>query len=144
MVGRADPVGMGAQLVGGIVLRSVPASRYVVLVVVLGLYWLGAHVVGRLAARRRFLAMLTGDQPQQRSEVEGLVRRAVPIFGRPGARVGPGPRDPFALTQTTVVPPLGDGRPGERFAAPGPTLRLDPPVLAARRTRRLVESRDAS
>ena len=52
--------------------------------------------------------------PEKRPDLRSTVRRA-PLLRSP--RV---PRDPYALADVVVVPPLHDGRPGECFRSPGP------------------------
>lgn len=73
--------------------------------------WIG-RVVWRERMLRRTLPLVPADS---RAQLRREVRRT------PLMRTGPPPpRDPFALVTPVVVPPLGDGRAGESFMAPGP------------------------
>jgi len=80
------------------------------------------HVWGRLRLRRQMLARLTAGKPHLVAGTTAMLQEAIPLWGR----IGPSPArqlvDPFHLTTPTVVAPLGDGRPGERFDTPGPAL----------------------
>lgn len=76
-----------------------------------------ARPAGRLWLRRTMTALLTREQPHRRAEAAQFARRAVPLW-RPPLGTTDLPADPFALTVPVVVPPWGDGRPGESFLAP--------------------------
>ena len=58
--------------------------------------------------------------PEKRPALRSAAR-SVPLLRRPRA-----PRDPYALGVVVVVPPLGDGRPGECFRSPGPAKPSGP------------------
>ena len=99
----------------------VPVSWLVVLAT-WGAVSAALHVWGRLRLRRTMLARLTAGKPHLVAGTTAMLQGAIPLWGR----IGPAPArqlvDPFRLTTPTVVAPLGDGRPGERFDTPGPAL----------------------
>ncbi|MBN9376636.1 MAG: hypothetical protein J0I40_14865 [Cellulomonas sp.] len=76
------------------------------------------HVVGRLMLRAKMTRIATRGRPELRAEAAAKARQAFPLFGRIGKAPSAFPTDVYALSCPIVVPPLGDGRPGERFAAP--------------------------
>ncbi len=71
----------------------------------------------RWLMRREMTRRLSLREPWRRAEAQDLARRAIPLWRRPLGWAGI-PADPFALRVPVVVPPLGDGRPGESFDAP--------------------------
>lgn len=80
--------------------------------------------LGRVVWRERMLRRVSATMPpEQAREMRQAVRRAPLLVNR----TPPAPRDPFALTATVLVPPLGDGRPGETFLAPEPALEPSAP-----------------
>lgn len=81
----------------------------VVAAVALVAYW-----IGFLLWRRRVVARLVREHPERAEELRREVRQ-IPVLRAPGP-----PKDPLARTHHVVVPPRGDGRPGESFWAPGP------------------------
>lgn len=66
--------------------------------------------------RERLIRKIQGTvPPERRGELRANARR-VGLFHR-----RPTPKDPYDLRTAIVIPPLGDGRPGEGFLAPGPS-----------------------
>jgi hypothetical protein len=88
------------------------------LLLLIALAFVVIHVVGRLMLRARMTRIATRGRPELRAEAAAKVRQAFPIFGRIGKAPSAFPADVYALSCPIVVPPLGDGRPGERFDAP--------------------------
>lgn len=84
---------------------------------VLVLRWLAM-----LLWRERTTARLARQFPEQAQEIRRAARRA-PLLRGPRA-----PEDPLARTHQTVIPPRGDGRPGESFwtAAPAQLNPFEP------------------
>jgi len=74
----------------------------------------GVLMVGRLLVRERLVRTVARQFPEQADEIRRAAR-SVPLL-----RAIPAPADPYARTHRIVVAPLGDGRPGEAFWAPGP------------------------
>ena len=68
--------------------------------------------------RERMLRTVSAQHPEGAAEYRKAAR-AVPLLFR---RVSKVPADPYARTHRVVVPPWGDGRPGEAFWAPGPGI----------------------
>lgn len=98
----------------------------------------GLHVAGRLRMRARMTEAMSRRQPHQRDEIAALMRRSIPLVGRIGLATGAPPSDPYTMTTTVVVPPLGDGRPGERFESPGPNVSPDSPLGWGRQDAQVV------
>ncbi|GIG21671.1 hypothetical protein Cch01nite_23950 [Cellulomonas chitinilytica] len=107
---------------------------------------LGLRVLQVLWLRALVVRTATKEDPARAAEIRRAVR-SVPVrrlLVRPAAP----PSDPYALTHEVVVAPLGDGRPGESFRAPGPNVttgdlgpdgsRQDVRVVMAPRTHLLV------
>jgi hypothetical protein len=95
-----------------------PVLRFAVMLVQLGICAAGAIVwiwLVRVAGRAWLLSRVTRQFPEQASEIRAAAR-TVPLL----RRAAPAPADIFARTYRVVVVPLGDGRPGELFLAPGP------------------------
>ncbi|MEZ0446909.1 hypothetical protein [Cellulomonas sp. ICMP 17802] len=93
--------------------------------------------------RERMIRKVARAHPESADQLRAAAR-SISLFARPA----PAPADPSALTHRIVVAPLGDGRPGESFRAPGPDVgfsdlgvdgsRQDARVLIAERTHLLV------
>lgn len=83
----------------------------IIAAVALGLIWLG-----RRWYRWRLLRLVARQFPENAGEIRAA-GHAVPLMRRPPKA----PADPYARTHRVVVAPLGDGRPGESFWAPGPS-----------------------
>lgn len=78
--------------------------------------------VSRVVWRERVLRMAVREQPENAE----YLRRTVRSFRlMPAPRV---PHDPHDRSHHVVVPPYGDGRPGEEFWAPSPGQFLGAPV----------------
>ena len=84
----------------------------VVAALTLGVSWLMV-----LLWRERMATRLARQFPDQADQVRKAVRSA-PLRLRERA-----PKDPLARTHHVVVPPFGDGRPGESFWTAGPARR---------------------
>ncbi|MBO9556302.1 hypothetical protein [Cellulomonas sp.] len=85
----------------------------------LGMGWLS---LWRL--RERMIRQAVKRDPRNADEIRRAVR-SVPVLSL-WRRPDPPPSDPYALTHRVVVWPLGDGRPGESFRAPGPNVAAGP------------------
>lgn len=72
--------------------------------------------IGMLLWRERMLRKVELTVPPEKRAGLRSAARGVPLLRR--TRV---PRDPYALDEVVVIPPLDDGRPGECFRSPGPT-----------------------
>lgn len=110
-------IGMGVVLA---VAADGRTRTVVVGLLVVAVVLVARRVAVRLALRRSMTRTLAEQWPQWRSEHRAQVRAAVPLWRRVGPRRRDLPVDPFAMTVPVVVPPLGDGRPGERLMAPCP------------------------
>lgn len=88
--------------------------------VLLGVVWFCYDVLARLVARELLSRRLVRSDPRHAGAIRAAVREEMPLLRRRQKRVDY-PLDPFALGTPVVVPPLGDGRPGERFLAAGPS-----------------------
>ncbi|MBO0923019.1 hypothetical protein J1G44_00790 [Cellulomonas sp. zg-ZUI199] len=100
---------------------------YALLVVVVGLQLVWLFVrdlgpLGRWRLRRRMIRRLDPHlSPQDRAVAVRHVREIVPVARAPrGFAPLPQGADPAVPTVPVRVAPLGDGRPGEAFLAPGP------------------------
>jgi len=77
--------------------------------------FLALIVVGRVVFREVILRRVGRQFPDQAARLLKAGRRA------PLLRAPRGPPDPYARTHHVVVPPVGDGRPGESFWTAGPS-----------------------
>ncbi|WP_456846083.1 hypothetical protein [Cellulomonas sp. P5_C6] len=94
--------------------------------------------------RERMIRKVAKSHPESAGQLRAAAR-SVPLLR---SRPAPAPGDAYARTHRVVVAPLGDGRPGEWFWAPGPNVatgdlgidgsRQDARVLLAERTHMLV------
>ncbi|MGN8246932.1 hypothetical protein ACTHAM_000600 [Cellulomonas soli] len=87
---------------------------------VLGVVWLCYDVLARLVARELLARRIVRADPSRARVVRMALRESMPLL-RWRAKGFVYPSDPFALVTPVVVPPLGDGRPGEHFLAAGPS-----------------------
>lgn len=104
--------GSGVLLLLALLLVRLGKAAAVVLVVVVVTRWLG---------REWLIVRTTRLAPEQRREIRAAAR-SVPLL----RRVRRLPADPYALDHEVRVEPWGDGRPGERFLAPGPAWPTPP------------------
>ena len=86
---------------------------------------LGGQWLSMVIWRERMLRKVASEFPDTADELRRTVR-AVPLLRTPRA-----PKDPAARTHHVVVPPRGDGRPGESFWGPGPAMLADPDVFGS-------------
>ena len=94
--------------------------------------------------RERMIRKVARAHPESADQLRRAAR-SVPLLRM---RPMPAPADAYARTHRVVVAPLGDGRPGESFLAPGPDVgggdlgpdgsRQDARVVLAERTHLLV------
>ena len=103
-----------------------PAPSHVLLIVLaLAVVWTLVSTIGPVARwrlRRRMIGMLDPRlPPAERAAAVRRIREQVPVARSPQgfAPLPPG-ADPTVPTVPVRVAPLGDGRPGEAFLAPGP------------------------
>lgn len=84
--------------------------------------------LGRVMWREDLIRRLAKEHPEE-VRVSKKAMRSVPLL-----RTLPVPADPYALTHRVVVAPVGDGRPGEAFWAPGPHRAPGPLAADGSRT----------
>lgn len=87
---------------------------------VLGVVWLCYDVLARLVARELLARRVVRADPSRARAIRAALRESMPLLRWRQKRFSL-PPDPFALVTPVVVPPLGDGRPGEHFLAAGPS-----------------------
>ena len=105
-------------------LETDPALAFANLFVQLGVlaaFLLGFTWLVRVWWRWRLLRLVARQFPEQAAEIRAA-GHAAPLMRRPPKA----PADPYAHSHPVVVLPLGDGRPGESFWAPGPSKATGP------------------